>query len=68
MLVVLYFEDRFNERVEGGLVQVLKIRADVVGQLVDAPMVGSSFFQKVFDPSVFIRQLFVYHLPGVVVL
>ncbi len=68
MLVVLYFEDHFNERVEGGLVQGLKIRADVVGQLVDTPMVGSSFFQEVFDPSVFIRQLFVYHLPGVVVL
>ena len=50
MLVVLYFEDHFNEWVEGGLVQGLKIRADVVGQLVDTPMVGSSFFQEVFDP------------------
>lgn len=66
MVLVGYFEYHFNKRVKAVLLLAFKVRADMVSQLVDSPVVVR-VRQEVVDPAVPVGCFFCHERPVAIV-
>lgn len=66
MILVGYFEYHFNKRVKAVLLLAFKVRADMVSQLVDSPVVVC-VRQEVVDPAVPVGCFFCHECPVTIV-